>query len=305
VLSLEHHNDPDYSAYEKYSPDFVVLEGPPNILSTYGLQSELEDPNKKESLSWAARTSMNRPILLVDPWAGLVEEVKHHVKEFAYTGLTRVGFGIAFLSVLNRLRPGKKISRRGLLAGLAAVVAGDFISPRMISAFNNRKGEIDETSLWWELDAWMNKNAAPVIVDARNAIIAEKLEAIAPSLRQRLGKKPLIIIQIGAGHSGIASYLRQPESRREAIRELSPKIKKEMYPTYTDSVIEFRWDPQKKKASWKTMEVPISKMIGLANPFRRFRPSHLLHSLPPKTQVALSRREFFRRMVRPTARKRA
>ena len=233
VLSLEQHGFPEFSALQKYRPDLLAIEGvPENYKSTLELLAEGKiGPRSTHWTEMLSKSIVERPLILVDPFVTDKLVSQNSKKRLATAAL--VAFSLYSLASAyfrkNKAAPG--VTRRRVLLGIAAFLAGEAITPSLLSVptyFSGELGPIREQMARW--NDWLGKLRSPVVEDARNAIIAEKLEQQAPTLRKRLGRKPVIMIHIGAGHHGISSYLRDSTARRNAIRVLSPKIKEGIDP---------------------------------------------------------------------------
>ncbi len=95
------------------------------------------------------------------------------------------------------------------------------------------------------------------VVHLRDALIAEKAESrIAPHMRKKLGRKPVIAIVYGAGHYNIARLLNKPTERRRTIQEIATNVPREWLAFTT----EITYDSKRKAWSMKNLDnIPIPK----------------------------------------------
>lgn len=301
VLSLEQHTAPDFTAFEKYHPDFLAIEGEPDISHESTLQSLIEGKIDPKSSLWGEvfqKSLLERPLLMVDPYVDVRERFYTAEKGLAVAALVGASLYQVGSALLRRKNSDKKTTRRRLFKALAFFLASEAVMPTIMGVptyFPGELGPIRERLAIWN-DA-LSKIRDPVVVDARNAIIAEKLEQMAPSLRKELGRKPVILIHIGAGHHGISSYLRNPTQRVGQIRKLAPKIKEGIYQGNVDKCVEFRWNPKTRDVEMKETQAAISTLLGIVS--RRQTRGQLTTAKPRREEPSFSRRELFGRFFRP------
>lgn len=300
VLSLEQHGKPDFSAFERYRPDFLAIEGEPNAWAKDALESMMVGGRAHNNSKWnemLSKSLMESPLLLVDPFVTFRERWDAGKTSLFSAALLSASLVQAGVALWKKERSTKGATRRRFLLAGGLFLAAEAITPSLLrvpSYFPGEMGSIRERLSLWN-DA-LTKIRSPVVVDARNAVIAEKLEQMAPNLRQRLGRKPIIMIHIGAGHHGISTYLRRPLDRAGTIRKLSPRIREGMVPRNLDACVELRWNSSTKKIEVKESRASISPMLSASTNSRRYQSPR---SPPPEGALSLSRREFFGRILRP------
>lgn len=102
------------------------------------------------------------------------------------------------------------------------------LAKKVIDGPKINDGEI-KNDLFWDLFARaQEKIYGKEMILIRNAIVAEKSEFfLAPRLREKLGRKPVIAMNWGAGHYGIKGLLKNSKKRNKILR----KNKLEKYST--------------------------------------------------------------------------
>lgn len=304
VVSLENHAVPDHSAYSRYRPDGVAIEGTMGVLSVLpDLRRHVENPelSSRRDFRWIADLLRRKiEIVSVDPFPVSSELVKLYGR----------GIGSAMLIGLSAYRTvvlaqkkfkKKKIPRRELLIALGLAAAGEALAPSITDAPLFFPGEIKGRRPLLGISSFLNRHLLPVVSEARNAISAEKLETIvAPRMKRELGRKPLILIQMGAGHSGIVDMLRDVEERRKTLHELGPLIRKGIRPAELDRVISVKWDAKKRMLETRDERSTVSDWLGKA-PVRERRYVASVHE--PVEPTRFSRRSMVRGLLPVRGRK--
>ncbi len=103
----------------------------------------------------------------------------------------------------------------------------------------------------------LNKLGGDRLDDYRNAIISKKAEeVIAPEIRKRIGRKPVIAIVYGSAHYLISNLLRSP-AKRNRILSRFPRKRLGEQPNL-EKVLEVNYDPQRKVLKIKPLESTIT-----------------------------------------------
>jgi hypothetical protein len=208
-------------------------------------------------------------ILVVDPNPTLKKTV-----EF----LARIGISALFTAedlavirenkILKKRGKEPKMSRRKFLAkSLGLLIIGNIAYPLIPSiivsptAVRGKIGPMREALL--NTQEGIFRTLLPIIIDARNAIIAEKLEGvIAPMLKRELGRKPRIAIQVGLMHSGIKMYLQDPIKRRKALIRLRKRIQSGLKKQQLHKSFRVRWDKRTKNFCIEEIKTPVKPLIS-------------------------------------------
>lgn len=248
VVSFEMHIAPDYSWIDHQACDAVVAEGKMSELYTSGLKAFLK--------------KVKKPVILLDPYP-----TKDELKSFDYRGYLRNGgwsvltaLGVVGITAgfLERKKNPKRVTRRLLLGGGAALAASQLLTPTFLTIpvyFPGRLGL--RNLLLGPLGKIMDFNE-PIIGASRNAIIAEKLEStMAPMLMKELGRKPKILIQIGAAHASLVDYLRNPKRRAATIEKFRVRIEKGLTKDHLNKAYRVRWDAETQTMKVENFEAPI------------------------------------------------
>lgn len=121
----------------------------------------------------------------------------------------------------------KGINRRDFLKLMGAGTAGLWTGTQLLdlasSVFESRAEGHPRYSTWRHAQRSLNEKVHPetegLAMTLRNAIWAQKLQFLAPELRRKLERKPVIGIKIGAQHSGLEDMLAVNGERRAASIE--------------------------------------------------------------------------------------
>lgn len=83
-------------------------------------------------------------------------------------------------------------------------------------------------------------------LEGRSAVLAERCETdLAPLFARQSGKKPTILIHIGAAHSDIEAYLKDPKKREKMLLQLVPQFKniRPPFARFQNEIFLFRFEP--------------------------------------------------------------
>lgn len=259
VLSLENHALRDYSVFEKYNPDAVVVEGGMRINepeeSEYARNYHLTNIKKLFEKS-------RKPIYVVDPTLTDWELTKHSAK--APASLIVLLSAIVYLQ--RKQKKEGKLTRKSFLKAAGLFGLSQVINPSIIDLVGVRKsfpGEINQDFAVNRFIASFEEWNEPLVVRARNAIAAEKMEkSIAPSIKAKLGRKPIIVVQWGASHIGMSDYLRDSNLRRETLRKMGERIRKGLKQSHLDKSLRVEWNEKKSDFDVEEIESNVSTLLG-------------------------------------------
>jgi len=167
----------------------------------------------------------NKPVWLTDVELSEESERRFFIGNALQAAIGSVGGGVGVVKTSENMLAlkKKKITRRQFAKRMA-------ISLGLIMPFGrnvleglilqNLSGKIKNEKYWnatTKIDEFVMGKG---VLEIRNAITAEKSEKfIAPELAKKLGRKPVIAMNWGAGHYGIRELLLNPAKRREIIRK--------------------------------------------------------------------------------------
>lgn len=257
ILSLERHDRPDYSVFEKYTPDAVIAERAMNI-----------DPKKSKSLEeapWVKNilSRTNAPVYGVDPSFKVEDPLRGGFIRFQ-TSMMIGAAGIFFIAK-GLLKKGEvfPLTLSGVGSGL--MLASEILYPKLHNLTRGRlskSGPVNIENFRVRISDLLQKWAAPIVVDGRNALFAEKVDGyIARYLRSKLKRKPVIVIQVGEHHTGIRTYLLRKDRRRKTLRKLSNKIKQAFVHEDLDRSYRIDWDPVHSDYAINVLKTPVSKRL--------------------------------------------
>lgn len=270
VLSLENHNKPDYTGLRNTDFDVLVLEQGMNFS-----EKDLARFRKLNELT-------HKPIVLLDP--SFKEDVIAEVERgelMVIHGFVIFGASVALWKWMKR-----KMPRRSFLATAAAGAGLMFFGQRKIAGSEYDTGLVfsdspsaklgfpGEIELTEEQRLYLAKQEKdfPIVVDARNAIIAEKLESVLSKLfREELGRKPRFAIQIGWGHAGLIQQLQNPIKRRETILKYQERINHAFKSSHLKSSYRLEWDERSARFKVKQIDTPIQKVSNVQVPVTKER----------------------------------
>lgn len=264
VLSLENHHFPDYSYRDKHRPDVVVHEGPGFSSGELAKLEEILRAAPDLELLYkripSLRERLATPSVALDPFLTNNEIESVYSKMVGGSLLNAAGLVLLAKGVARRIK--KKPSRRQLLIGGSALAAGNTLEP-LFDLLNIFPGEINARAVGSRISESIRQRTSPLAIASRNAIIAEKLEeTIAPYFRKKLGKKPLIVIQIGGSHSGIEADLRSREHRLKTIRKNASKINAGMLKEWLDRSDIYEWNFSTKKFHTESFSTPVREIVS-------------------------------------------
>lgn len=264
VLSLENHKFPDYSYRDKHRPDVIVTEGPgfssDELATLEKILRAVPDFELLYKRDPSIRAMLTTPSVALDPFLTNDEVASVRLRMISGAILSAIGFVQLGSGVARRIK--KKPSRRQFLIGGSALAIGNTLEP-LFDLLNIFPGEINARAVGSRISEPIRQWTASLSVASRNAIIAEKLEeTIAPYFRKKLGKKPLIVIQIGAAHSGIAADLRSRERRLKTIRENASKINTGVLKEWLNRSEIYEWNSSSKKFRTESFSTPVREIVS-------------------------------------------
>lgn len=201
------------------------------LLERVDPQAENQDPDgyvRDQLLLRAAREQV--PVYLVDTTEQIYTEFKmeNEMENQAKLQMLEAGAGVALLASANKdLRQGKApVTRRDFLRGLAKGIGGAYlVSPAVenfaLSHLAGALGHPNEKNPARQSHraiAGINQVLHPEmksgVLHYRNTVMAEKAEAAAQRLGATLGRKPEVVLPVGAEHFGIEEELRRKSAQR-------------------------------------------------------------------------------------------
>jgi hypothetical protein len=210
-----------------FSPHFRPIEMPPKNIDAFILESAsgqeagelakglIKYENYKKPIESAIRGG--KDIWVTDPATTLYSD------QVVFGKVTAWAVAGAVVSSLSKIPKNRKISRREFFArmlGKAAPVI--FFSPlAALLSLGHSKSRIKHELFWQGTHKSVEfLYGSKGIGTLRNAVTAEKAESfVAPMLRQRLGKKPVIAMVWGPMHFGIKKLLQNPAKRKRILSE--------------------------------------------------------------------------------------
>lgn len=289
VINFENHGSPNFDVLKSYRFDYAVGEQKMNFEHDSAVSSGLR--------KFAEKT--NLPILLVDPLPANSEQMRYTL--YGAGGVLGIGASALMLRALSRTatnarREKRKLSRREWfrMIGLG-VTSGVLSAPTLLTIIHkfrtsSKDGVVDTEE---SIVRWMRKMDEfflPIVAKGRNAVIAEKVDgSLAPKLKQELGRKPRILIHLGASHTGIVRMLQQPAERRETLKEMGDSILKGLENEHLDKAFRVRWDPRKGAFDVK---IEKTELIALLHNERRGGMAPIKRREP----ASMTRRGLFSRL---------
>lgn len=221
VLSLEDHFDPDYSLFFRMKGygDAVVLE------------HQLKDNPAEINFGDFKRPHV--PVFFIDP-----EFTSSYKKKYIAMTSAEAGLKLGAIGLLIAGKP----AIAGTLFGLSQLVAPSL--HKLLSPNRTREyAVINPNAINVRAFAALERMFNPLIVNARDAIFAEKVEeSIAPALNAELGRKPVIVLRFGGGHVGVVRYLKNQILRRKVLFRLKKRINQGLKKEHLDKIVRMDWN---------------------------------------------------------------
>jgi len=282
VLSLESHTHRDYSGLRSRKFDAVVMEP-----AVEGISLPIAESVYRAS---------NADIFVLDamPTEEAIKDFDRRIKtgqRLSLRGWDLVAIGGVLVLAQNAKKLKKintKMTRRAFLGlGAGAIIGGELMGSltgqALLNSLASQPGELHGAKKAIVSAAAKETGLSfRTVADARNAVLAHKLDSmLAPSLQEYLHRKPVIAVQIGAGHAGMADYLRDERKRILALHRLLPRIERGLQRTGLISYTHLR--AKKGFRDYRDFE----QSFGYPG-----------FKVPPKPAERETRREFFGKFFR-------
>lgn len=195
------------------------------------------------------------------------------------------GGGLYFLTVapfLHRFGFRQKIKRRDFLISVSSFLGATTLFPVPQFLLTHQKGELGRArEAVRKATVFAEENFFPLkSVKFLTALTAERIEnCIAPILERELGRKPIILVNYGAAHSGLKESLENPEKRMKVLMHYRK--------AFSERQVDFGAFRLRRKGK-KVVEYHKHKIKELGEKNNMGRASHHI----PKGKI--SRREFLR-----------
>ncbi|MEW6294835.1 MAG: hypothetical protein AB1467_00885 [Candidatus Diapherotrites archaeon] len=183
----------------------------------------------------------------------IVDPIKIPTGHTIIRGELLSGDALTFLGaskLINNIIENKKIG----LTSLAMIGLGNIITP-IVSFPLAIKGKIKLRKPLVNITSFLSNLIPTTSVALVNALAADAVEEIiAPKLAQKLKRKPVILIQYGAGHAGIKKMIQKPKTRKRVLKLYEKSFRWIFTEKGLKHIHSFRWN--KEKQEWKIEEIP-------------------------------------------------
>jgi len=195
----------------------------------------------------------------------------------------------------------QKLSRRDFIkrAGTGGALSATALAsnPLFWNSLLSYGGEIKKREPLRKFEEILRRWPLTAVAEGRNAINAEKIERfIAPKLRARLGRKPVIYACFGPGHAGLKEMLQNPKKREQVLKAFNPP-EAFFYQENLRGCVLHKFDPKTKKWGQSVFENVMKFPKPQAKKQQNAEPKQRLMAKLTR-EKKLSRRQFLRRMVR-------